>query len=663
MNYQLITILSLSISVSAWADLLPQKIVRNTSNEIDQFVAHALKRKNITANELIDDATFARRCYINISGRIPTIAEAKSFIDEKDPNKRALLIDYLIKSNGHKSQMFNFWADLLRIQTNKERAGLGWHVWVRDAVDSNMPYNQFVYEMLSASGSAVDNPAVGYYLRDRQMLLDNVSNTVQVFLGRQIGCAQCHDHPTEDMTQKEYYELAAFSSSNTYKNKSADQLVKNIIKEELGFKTQKQAQSSDAKALSGALKKEYGYLIRGKGIDKFAVPDDPTQTLKIPHDYQYNDAKPGDKVKPTVFFGQKIDTTNSAEHKQAFAHWVVASENPYFTKVIVNRLWAHVFGKGIVEPVDDWSETTTVPNPELLDYLSKVMVATKYDVREFLRVLYNTRLFASGVAVVEDNLGDSCDFKGPVLRRMNAEELHDSMLTIEHGNQDSTTSEELKGKWNQYVDEINNFLDLPTEKIVALKNISSEKRALQHDARNHNSLAKKARIEGDEAAANKHASMAKALTKKMKSVNKKASIEMSMDTSMSYGRGRSKSEGFVRASEKATPHKPSSFLMQFGASDRKTPEAAHTDANIPQALTLLNGDEIKGLAQSRSTLMKEVRKKTDPTKRLNALFLGIYGTYATEAEHAKFAPLVEDSDGLSKLAQAMMTSKRFLFVQ
>ena len=107
--------------------------------------------------------------------------------------------------------MFNFWADLLRLKTNHEKYGLGWHVWIRDAVEKNTPYDEFVHAMISSDGLASENPAVGYYLRDRGMLLDNISNTAQVFLGTQIGCAQCHDHPFEDVTQRQYYEFAAFA--------------------------------------------------------------------------------------------------------------------------------------------------------------------------------------------------------------------------------------------------------------------------------------------------------------------------------------------------------------------------------------------------------------------------------------------------------------------
>ena len=671
----IITSLIIVFSTPAWAELIPQNIIRNTSNEIDQLVANSLAKKKVTANPIIDDATFARRCYINISGRIPTIDEAKSFINDPSPDKRALLVDDLILSNGHKSQMFNFWANLLRVQTNKDKHGLGWHVWIRDAVDTNMPYDKFVNSMLSASGSAVDDPAVGYYLRDQGMLLDNVSNSVQIFLGNRIGCAQCHDHPTEDMTQKQYYELAAFSSSNSFKSEAYSQFFKKVTSSEFkpseknldtpkALKEFEKSLSASEKVEFKELGRQYGYLFRGMDLHNIELSEKPEQPLKLPHDYQYNDGKPGDIVDPQVFFGEKIHATKPEERKKAFADWITTPENPYFTKVIVNRLWAEAFGKGIVEPLDDWSETTTISNPELLDYLTKVMIATKYDVREFMRVLYNTRLFESSVAEVEDNMGESCDFKGPVLRRMKAEEFHDSLLTIEHGNQDSTVNHNLKAKWDKYIASVNNIYTMPLEDLSKLKDASSIRRSSNLDAQKYRNLIKQAEKEGEQSKVAEYEKKLKAVQVAQKAAKKAASEEipeMNM-MMMSYG-GNIKSSGFVRASEKAAPDKPGGLLRKFGASDRGTPDAAHTGANIPQALTLLNGNEISRLATRQSTLMKATLEQESPSERLNSLFLGIYGALPSEAERAKFEPLVSDDNEIKKLARAMISSKRFIFVQ
>ena len=385
----IITTLGLiALASSLSAKEFSQKTVRSTSNQIDQLVASYLQKKEIKANPIIDDGTFVRRAYIAIAGRIPTADEAKAFLTDNDADKRRTLVDNLINSKGHESTMFNFWADLLRLKTNHESYGLGWHVWIRKAVEDNMPYDKFVHAMVSAEGLAAENPAVGYYTRDRGMLLDNISNTAQVFLGTQIGCAQCHDHPFEDVTQKQYYEFAAFAGGTTYRSEEARELVRamamHTLKENGAKLSDRFDKKKRAKNQSMAKKAGRGYQNVFRYYQRNAVADNPHQLLKLPHDYQYNDGKPGDVVKPATFFGPSVKDVKPEDRRKVFADWITSRDNPYFTKVIVNRLWAEVFGRGIVEPVDDWSETTTISNPELIDYLCKVMVATEYDVKEFM---------------------------------------------------------------------------------------------------------------------------------------------------------------------------------------------------------------------------------------------------------------------------------------
>ncbi|MEO1858192.1 MAG: DUF1549 domain-containing protein, partial [Rubritalea sp.] len=164
-------------------------MITNTAAEIDYIIENANKVKGIEANPIIDEATFLRRAYIAVIGRIPTYLETKSFLDNRAPTKRTELIDLLVYSPGYDSQMFNFYANLLRLQTNREQHGLGWHLWLKKAVSDNKPYDKMVFDMLSATGHCTENPAVGYHLRDRGMLLDNISNTAKIFLGTQIGCA------------------------------------------------------------------------------------------------------------------------------------------------------------------------------------------------------------------------------------------------------------------------------------------------------------------------------------------------------------------------------------------------------------------------------------------------------------------------------------------
>lgn len=664
----------LATGISLQAKPFSQETVRSTSNQIDQLVAAHLQKKEIKANSIIDDATFVRRSYITISGRIPTADEAKSFIEDDTKDKRRILVDGLIGSNGYKSQMFNFWADLLRVNTGLDKHGLGWHVWIRDAVEENMPYDKFVNTMLSSSGLATENPAVGYYLRDRNMLLDNVSNSVQVFLGTQIGCAQCHDHPFDDWTQKQYYELAAFTGSTVYKSDSADHLLrrltlytmdqKGVPKPKIGA-----GKKSNAKAMQrrkGEAKKIYrDYASMFKDFRKIAISEDAGKPLRLPKDYQYNDGKPGDILTPKTLFGESMTDVAPEKRRKAFADWVTDPENPYFTKVIVNRLWAKAFGRGIVDPLDDWSETTRVSHPELLDYLCKVMKATNYDVQQFMRVLYHTRLFESAVASQEPNMGGSYDFRGPVLRRMKAEELHDSFITLEFGNRDSSVNRALKARWEAYAKSVDHLFKMPMPQLIALDaaadKAEKEVYAMRAEARKYRTQAEKARSEGN-------TELYKELTRKatdvfrkgkrMERENKNMMLTMMMERNM-----RTKKNPFVRASEQSAPYKPGSFMRQFGSSDRMTPDAYDTGASIPQALTLYNGQEVAKLTDGKGMLARDLRAATSPSARLEILFLSIYGTMPTDTERQQLEPLVANPSQLTTLARAMMNSKRFLFVQ
>ena len=668
------TLLAAIIIPVAIAKEFPQETIRSTSNQIDQLVAAHLQKNATKANPIIDDGTFVRRAYISVSGRIPTADEARTFLTDTNPDKRRSLVDQLINSKGYQSRMFNFWADLLRLKTNHEHYGVGWHLWIRESVADNVPYDQFVHSMISSEGLASKNPAVGYYLRDRGMLLDNISNTAQIFLGNQIGCAQCHDHPFEDVTQRQYYEFAAFAGGTEYKSSAAQDIIRKMTlhtMQENGAQINDRFNKKKRKKNQGIAKKsarDYGSLFRY--YRKNAITDNPYQKLKLPHDYQYNDGKPGEVVEPKTFFGASANNVEPTQRRQVFADWITNKDNPYFTKVIVNRLWAEVFGRGIVEPVDDWSETTTISHPELIDYLCKVMVATHYDVKEFMRILYHTRLFESAVATQEAKMGAGFDFRGPILRRMSAEEVHDSFIALEFGDRDDDKNTQMKTKWEEYAEKTDNLFNMPIAQLIALDNAAdaAEEKfyADRIAARKLRNDIEKAKGEGDQEKVKK---LQRELRKKYTSVKRKAQKqkmqgEESSMVNMVMQRGiRTRGNTNMRASEKAAPHKPESFMRQFGASDREITDGSNTQASIPQALTLLNGREVSSMTDGKGLLAQNIRNAPSPAEKLDALFLSIYGTLPTKSERTRYQSMMQKPSDIQILAKAMLNSKRFLFVQ
>ena len=178
---------------------------------IDKLIVAKLKENGQQMNEPCDDATFVRRIYLNVVGRIPSVEEAQAFVKSKSPDKRARLIDKLLVSDGYRSHQFNWMADMLRHKSGIKRFDFAnYERWLKDQIATNRRWDEMVHDMLTAEGSLATSGPSGYLLRDAGMPLDGLSNTVTLFLGANVACAQCHDHPLADWTQREFLEMAAF---------------------------------------------------------------------------------------------------------------------------------------------------------------------------------------------------------------------------------------------------------------------------------------------------------------------------------------------------------------------------------------------------------------------------------------------------------------------
>ncbi|MGJ8696010.1 MAG: DUF1549 domain-containing protein [Verrucomicrobiaceae bacterium] len=656
------------------------EVVKNTAREIDEILVLGQQKQNVTPNDLLDDPTFLRRSYLNIIGRIPTPEEAQTFLASTDADKRSHLIETLTNSTGLKSRLFNFWADLLRLQSNEEAAGLGWHVWLRKAVETNMPYDKMVNAMLAADGHAAEDPAAGYYLRDRGMLLDNVSNTVQVFLGHQIGCAQCHDHPFDTFTQMDYYQLAAFLGGTEYRFDGAREKIREII----GGPSM-----PDRKAMAKMSPKQRKKALNGKGAkmkeakdiasvfryhNRNALSTAPNRELKLPDDYKYEDGVPGEAIPPRTIFGDKLDNVPPEKRKEAFANWVTSKENPYFTKVIANRLWAYVFGAGVVPELDNWSNSAAPLYPELMDTLESAMKVTDYDVAEFLRILYHTQLFQREASATDPVQGAAFHFSGPVLRRMSAEEIRDSFVTLSSGVVDDNVNTGMEEAWEEYVESYTFLMNSSAEELREIDKISdgaeAARRAAQAEGAKLRTAIREAKEAGNQAEMRRLFAQAKTLRDKVGKKGQRYGMDNEAYQMASAAISRrapradpSYSQFEMRASEVPAPARGNTLVREFGASDRETPDASHTQATVPQTLRLLNGNETALLTSKRNTFAREIAKIDSPEERLDYLFLSLYSAKPTTREKETFLPEVQTVNGTATLARAMLTSNRFLFVQ
>ncbi len=477
---------------NAAGSLNAKKLAKMTPEQrIDYLVETKLNEQKISANASIDDATFVRRIFLAIAGRIPTIEEAEAFHAEKYENKRERLIEKLLESEGYVSHQYNFWADVLRINqrlgSSGPQAEAAYQLWVKRALRENMPYDKMAYELVRGRGHIWDNGAAGYYQRDRGMPLDNMSNTVRIFLGTRLECAQCHNHPFDKWTQMDYYKMAAFSfgmSANGYgvENRTAmnrhfgtkrTEVFRKAIEKKAGkdvaksfpviyrerdikryvdrAKSRKYWDKTLAK-LGVTEKRFYALVEHGQkalgGVEedyrsiraaeqelyrrvRYTTTSEQERQLKLPHDYQYSDAKPFEVVTADTMFGYDIDLENITDSTiDAYAEWLTSKDNPTFTKVIANRLWKQVFGVGLFEPVDELTEMTKISNPELMTYLEDLVRELGYDMKAYLKVLYNTQTYQRTADTGEIQMGAPYYFQGPVLRRMSAEQIWDSIVGL-----------------------------------------------------------------------------------------------------------------------------------------------------------------------------------------------------------------------------------------
>ncbi len=415
--------------------------VASPSDDVDALLAKDWQALKLAPNAPASNEVFVRRVYLDVVGRIPTYREAETFLNSKDSHKRAALIDSLLAGEGYVQHFFNFWADILRAQSRGEAAGgttgSAYVNFIKDSLRSNKPYDQFVRELVSAQGRPWDNGAVGYYKRDRGMPLENTANTVRVFLGTRIECAQCHNHPFDKWTQMQFYHMAAFTYGVETGYFQAGKLTAAralIYADEAKLREAMAASktSGDAalKAEQEQLRDHYRHM--HEALNMTGNPLAATmigfqaKNLLLPHDYKYPDAAPKSVVKPAAIMGAPAETATL----EGYAAWMTSPENPRFTKVIANRLWKKVFGLGLIEPVDEILDATVPANPALMAHLEAYMRGIHYDMKTYLRTLLNTQAYQRSVCREEFPPGITCHFTGPVLRRMTAEQMWDSFVTL-----------------------------------------------------------------------------------------------------------------------------------------------------------------------------------------------------------------------------------------
>lgn len=353
-------------------------------NFIDGHVWDKLKRLGITPSPLADDSKYVRRVYLDIIGRLPTPNETRAFLDETTEKKRMLLVDRLLERPEYAQHWANKWVDLLR--PNPYRVGIkavyNYDGWIRDAFINNKPYDDFVRDLLTAQGGTYRNGAVTMF-RDRRTPDELTTIVSQLFLGVRLECTKCHHHPFEIWGQDDFYSFAAYFARVGHKG------------------------SGLSPPISGS---EEMIFVADSG------------TVRHPLS--------GKVMTPRPLFGKTPEIKPDSDPRAALAEWLTSDENHFFAQVMVNRVWADMMGRGIVEPVDDLRGTNPPTNAALLESLADDFRAQEFDIKKLIRRIANSYVYALSSRANKHNIADTRNYSRSYRQRLRAEVLLDAFCDI-----------------------------------------------------------------------------------------------------------------------------------------------------------------------------------------------------------------------------------------
>ena len=349
-------------------------------NFIDELVFDKLKALGIPPSPVCDDSTFLRRVMIDIAGRVPTAQEARDFGADQDSAKRDKVIDRLLASTEYAENFARKWSAVLRNRGRgggDKRGAYSFYDWIRQSMHHNLPYDQFVTQIIAASGDIQQHPPVAWY-RSVTQTDQQVEDTAQLFLGIRIQCAKCHHHPFERWSQEDYYGFSAFFSR-------------------LGRKPGATGTRGEPRIFHNA----------GRASAR--------------------NPRTGNELRPTGLGSGPMDVPDLRDPRLALAEWMSTPDNPYFARSLVNRYWKHFFGRGIVDPEDDMRVTNPPSHPELLSALAKHLVDSKFDLKSLVKAICQSTTYQLKSFPNDFNARDTQNYSRHYPKRLSAEVLYDAV--------------------------------------------------------------------------------------------------------------------------------------------------------------------------------------------------------------------------------------------
>ena len=596
---------------------LDDRTLQIYTNRIDQLIENRLRGLKVRPTGKADDSTWLRRTYLVTIGRIPTEQEVTEFMSTRDSGKRDKLIQKLLASPGHVSHQLNWLSDLLRVKDRLDGVNINigglYRDYIRNQLENNVPWDVFVRGLLDSEGDYFDgNAAAGYYLRDRGMQQDNIAHTIQIFLGTRLECAMCHNHPFDRWSQKEFYEMTAFTTgvggvTNNDRRGPLRDLNRMI--------------SRDGTPLAGKYQ-NWRNIVRDS--IQFGVDTNGTGKIKLTDEFMEDDAKPGDTLHAKAMFTPHTSIDPNDKNPRSLtvlANWLTDKNNPRFTTVISNRLWKRVFGVGLIEPVDNFMDSTIPENTDLMWFIERVMVSLNYDMREFQRVLLNTKLFSRESKHTDYASLETYDFSGPLLRRMTGEQLWDSLVTLVYNNIDTTERVYIQNQSQVYINIYDKYKDWNGTAIyqdfVRIAQENPEQRRLEDSFKSESTTVKPI-----------------------------------------------PDRGLVRSSYLSYPAPGGHLIRQFGGSDKLAIENSNSEPNTTQVLNLLNGFVEKNILNNKKAdFIKSMQAEKNDIKRIENVFVSTLGRKPNSYETKELKQVIDQPDGYKHVAWILLNTHEFMFIK
>lgn len=595
---------------------LDEKSVKRYASFIDQLIENKLRANKLSKTQPLDDYSYARRLYLTTIGRIPTQNELEDFIQDKSSNKKHNLIKKLLNSEGYVNHQINWWSDMLRIKdrVNGTNINVGsvYRKWLRESLQKNKKYDEIVSDLVSSTGKILDGgAAVSYYLRDRGMQEDNLAHTVRIFLGTRLECAMCHNHPFDKWTQRQFYEMTAFTSGiGNVRLKEGGKTIGQLSREI----------SKDGDERSGLFN---NWRNQVRDSIQFGIDNEGTGEIKLPKGFAEDDGEPGETVMAKAIFTPKPQKA-SGNSRTTFAKWMTSKDNPRFTTVISNRIWKQIFGAGLIEPIDTMMDDTIPSNPELMSYLEKLMVSVDYDIKEYQKVLLSTKLFQRKSKKNDYKSLEEYSFEGPILRRMTGEQLWDSLVVLVYNNIDSKDRVYLYNQ-QDYTPIYEKYKDMNGSEIY-----KDFKKLADQNPGERNFL----KVLGVDAYFNEQKSK------------------------------KFRDRHLVRSSYLQYPAPGGHLIRQFGGSDKEQIDNSNAEPNTTQVLNLLNGFvETNILNKKDADFMKRMQSEKNKSNQVESAFLSILSRKPKSNESTLLKQYVDEKDGFKHVSWILLNSHEFIFIK